>query len=562
MTMRVTILSTVMGESGSLLTAGSTYTVGDQFGQELVKSGRATDTDRALAVPQTELKPYFATDPLTGAITGLVGPGGYPIANFRPPFPTFVGSATSKTVWTTAVAANAAKVALVGHSVAAGNNQNYLGSSVYNLIRSALKEAFPNVVFTFENYGLGGTKAADFLGNPNTTIAASSNNTYRENWQNDSGAITSAAAWANKVATYAPDLLFMQFDLNEIDHVAFGNAVQANIDDIAVNARWTAKRPSIVLISSHTGKTNGPTTPAIVRNFHKVLRALARKNKVALIDAGRIYDVLTTAVDPVNLVPVVTGETAWRNSLASASVLDSTLYESKIGTAYSPTGTTVRDQASGANLRAYRKRLTTDGANQQEITINAVGGIASIFYRADPNDANYATGTGVQYEIRITTTTVQAYYWPSGSAVAISGATVTLTNGTGSSTKFMMRVEYKGANHRVTIIAPTGEVKSFEFMDYQRLDAGYNGFGYSGVSGGFFAGGTLGNVSSGQVLEYWDTAPLSHISHTEAQILGSTSDFATNVDSVGGNAINHPTNLGTKIVYEYALYDTLRQLQA
>ncbi len=76
MTMRVTILSTVMGESGSLLEAGSTYTVGDQFGQELVNSGRATDTDRALAVPQTELKPYFATDPITGNVTGLVGPGG------------------------------------------------------------------------------------------------------------------------------------------------------------------------------------------------------------------------------------------------------------------------------------------------------------------------------------------------------------------------------------------------------------------------------------------------------------------------------------------------------
>ena len=82
MTMRVTILSTVMGESGSLLTAGSTYTVSDQFGQELVNSGRATDTDRAMAVPQTELKPYFATD-TSGNVTGLVAPGGvkYPVNN-------------------------------------------------------------------------------------------------------------------------------------------------------------------------------------------------------------------------------------------------------------------------------------------------------------------------------------------------------------------------------------------------------------------------------------------------------------------------------------------------
>lgn len=500
------------------------------------------------------------TNPVTGG-RGLNLDGDGLFAGFRPPFPTFIGSATSKTVWTAAVAANAAKVAFVGHSIAAGNNQNFMGATVYNLIRNALKEAFPNVVFTFENYGIGGTKAADFLGNPNTTITAPSNNVYRENWQNDSGAITSVAAWANKVATFAPDLLFMQFDLNEIDHVAFGNAIQANIDDITGNVRWASKRPTIVLISSHTGKINGATTPAVVRNCHKVLRALAKKNKLPLIDAGRIYDVLTTGVDPVNLVPVVTGETFWRGSLAATSILNPSLYESKIGTAYSPTGTTVRDQANGSTLRAYRKKLVVDGANQQEVTVSTVNGIASVFYRADPGDVNYATGTGAQYEIRITATTVQAYYWPAGSAVAISGATVTLTNGTGNTTKFMMRVEYKGANHRVVIVAPTGEVKSFEFVDYQRLGEGYNGFGYSGAGAGFFHAGALGNVTSGQVLEFWDTLPLNHISHTEEQILGSVSDWATNVDSLGGNTINHTTNFGTKVVYEYALYDTLRQLQ-
>lgn len=48
MTMRVTILQTVMGEAGSLLTAASTYTVSDAFGAALVGSGRATDTDSVL----------------------------------------------------------------------------------------------------------------------------------------------------------------------------------------------------------------------------------------------------------------------------------------------------------------------------------------------------------------------------------------------------------------------------------------------------------------------------------------------------------------------------------
>lgn len=48
MTMRVTIISTCMGESGTLLDSGSTYTVSDKFGAELVGLRRATDTDGSL----------------------------------------------------------------------------------------------------------------------------------------------------------------------------------------------------------------------------------------------------------------------------------------------------------------------------------------------------------------------------------------------------------------------------------------------------------------------------------------------------------------------------------
>ena len=48
MTMRVTIITTLMGESGTLLTAGSTYTVSKAFGASIVGGGRATDTDKVL----------------------------------------------------------------------------------------------------------------------------------------------------------------------------------------------------------------------------------------------------------------------------------------------------------------------------------------------------------------------------------------------------------------------------------------------------------------------------------------------------------------------------------
>ena len=48
MTMRVTIITTLMGESGSLLTAGNTYTVSKTFGAAIVGDKRATDIDNVL----------------------------------------------------------------------------------------------------------------------------------------------------------------------------------------------------------------------------------------------------------------------------------------------------------------------------------------------------------------------------------------------------------------------------------------------------------------------------------------------------------------------------------
>jgi hypothetical protein len=561
-TMALNVLMLDTRSSGSeMYLKGSQYSIDDGLARMFIHHGFASLVSGKL-VQNDEIDAKLATN-ASGNIIGIVGSSGEPIRigniNGLIPFQSFVGSTKNKSVFNTAVAANAAKVAYVGHSIVAGNNQNFYGATTYNLLRRVLKEAFPTVAFTFENYGIGGTNANQFVtGNPATTIAAPSNNVYREFWRNDSGALTTNGSWADKVATFAPDLIFIQFDLNETSVATFATQMQVIIDNINSGARFSAKRPSIVLVSSHTGINN----TAVVRGCHKVLRALAKKNQVPLIDGGRVYDILTTAIDPYDLTPSITGEFIFNGAVASGQNLNSSLFESKIGTAFSPTGVTIRDSVSGANLRFYRNKLSKDGANQQEITINAVGGIASLFYRADPLDANYATGTGKQYEIRITTTTVQAFYWPAGSAVAISGATVTLTNGTGTSTKFQMRAEYKGAEHKVTIYAPNGEVKSFEFTDFQRLDDGYNGMGYSGVSGGFFSLGTLGNVSAGYVIEYWDNLQIGIPTYTDADLVGAVNDFTTNQNSVGGNAINHLTNLGTKLVYEPAIFSVVRQLQS
>lgn len=54
MSMRITMIDTRMGESGSLLTAGNTYTVSDAFGAAMVGAGRANDTDSVLKPTSSE----------------------------------------------------------------------------------------------------------------------------------------------------------------------------------------------------------------------------------------------------------------------------------------------------------------------------------------------------------------------------------------------------------------------------------------------------------------------------------------------------------------------------
>mgnify|MGYP000319850285 CR=1 FL=1 len=77
MTMSVVMTSTRMGASGSLLVAGVTYTVSDEFGAFLVGSRFATDPDKALT-PDPSDGPRFAYDSMQN-ITGLVDGAGNPL---------------------------------------------------------------------------------------------------------------------------------------------------------------------------------------------------------------------------------------------------------------------------------------------------------------------------------------------------------------------------------------------------------------------------------------------------------------------------------------------------
>lgn len=71
MTMRITMNQARMGESGSVLAAGTTYTVSDAFGAAMVGAGYATDTDRALTPAVSTYTPATAA-----VVQALVSKGG------------------------------------------------------------------------------------------------------------------------------------------------------------------------------------------------------------------------------------------------------------------------------------------------------------------------------------------------------------------------------------------------------------------------------------------------------------------------------------------------------
>jgi YD repeat-containing protein len=71
MTMRITMRQTRMGESGSLLDSGSTYTVSDAFGAAMVGATYATDTDGVLSSPKATGLQDMKYNPLTqSAVSG------------------------------------------------------------------------------------------------------------------------------------------------------------------------------------------------------------------------------------------------------------------------------------------------------------------------------------------------------------------------------------------------------------------------------------------------------------------------------------------------------------
>jgi hypothetical protein len=105
MTMRITMIQARLGESGSVLAAGTTNTVSDAFGAAMVGAGYATDTDRALMPPVSEYTP--ATAAAVQALVSGAGTWEYSAASYsKGPLRAVVEDFSTLADWTVTNTAN------------------------------------------------------------------------------------------------------------------------------------------------------------------------------------------------------------------------------------------------------------------------------------------------------------------------------------------------------------------------------------------------------------------------------------------------------------------------
>jgi len=481
-------------------------------------------------------------------------------------------STKSMTTLLAALAAGTCKVAHVGHSITEGMNENWFGCNQYELRKRLMRQAFPSVNFNHCNFGIGGATIANFEDRADTTGVVSTNTSvgtikpfyrpansssrYRTSWIDDggtfNGATTNGKSWRNYVLDFQPDLVFLQFDLNDfgVTTSAFKASYQSVIDDFNSHSDWSAKRPSLVIVTSHLGVTDQVAT----RKIMLVLRELARVNNLPIIDAARVYDILTTGYDP--MTRQVSAEAYFRyDGTYNSSVafnLNTTYWHNLLGTGRVSAGGVLTDSAN-TYLLTLRKRLAKDLQIGGMFICYSANPRPVLMYRANPISAGSAFY--MYYFVQITGSTLGLYYKD------ISGVTntITTTTITALATSTNIRIDVIADNCR-HIVKIDGVVK-IDITDYSDLTAGWAGFGnnYAFSDGGWSKGTSIYNCS---LIEYYDTVRIANPKYTDVQLCNSVNDFATNPDSEGGSAAKHLKTNAHELVYTAPTVAWLKQVQS
>lgn len=476
-------------------------------------------------------------------------------------------SAANLATFRSAVQARSATVVFVGHSHMEGLNQNWLCNSLNAIFERELERAFPECAFAFTNLGIGGTSAGNlansaFIGGATSTSTtfyrpASNAPNFFDSWRSPDMTLngsTIGKSWMQHVRDLSPDLVVLLMDLNETALSSFVTAMQSILTDMRDGSGWV-KKPTIVLGTSATGETNR----GLILQTHTAIRSLARQYGTPLFDGGRVYEILTRGTDPAHFI--ASGEAGYRynGGYGSASfTLNSTYWSCEGVTAgaasggFSPTGSTLRDQASQTTFRFYRKRLVRNVRIKAPLQCYSASAKPEVLFRRDAAVADNTAAN--QYRVRLNGSNVELIKQVGATDTILTAAAMTTSVAVNSNHHVM--VEAIGARIRVWV---NGKLL-INTRDYSFLDEGWVGVG-SGQSGGSMAFNVGSARTNGFAIEYLDPVFIGDPVLTTAEAVGPLNDFTTNPDSVGGNGINHLSDLGQLLVYQPSVHTAVKALR-
>lgn len=479
--------------------------------------------------------------PMTLVGPGLIDAGGEvnDLLAWRSAKPTLHGLAGRTgdlTVLQEAIHRGSAKVVFWGDSITEGISQIAYEDSWAGLLETAIRSEFPEVTWTFVNLSIAGRGIGEANSDTFVGTAGAETPTINFNrspgWQNNipnhtlwpSGS-TAAKPWHEHVEDEQADLVIIALGVNDTSGDANAWAASCkNILQVRMPA-WT-KEPSVAIVTPLLPTRKDPAYKALnaaVQANADAMRSIADELNMTLLDANRLYRAYREGVDPART----------RNRY-HADLADYGSWTTVTGAAPSASGGDTLTWAAAGEV--VRPEPSVDVSVSASFTPTLGATVFSLRYRADPSSPAQA------YVVQVQGAVPQLVLYFNGVAIA-STAVPAVANGS----THALKVECQGGRHRIWL---DGTLE-MERYDYQRMIAGNVGVGMSAA----------GSMTKLRVKGGYARV-VGYSEMPEDVLLGPVNDYTSNINSLGGNAINHPSIVGHYAIYFGACVPLLQAIRA
>ena len=405
---------------------------------------------------------------------------------------------------------SALKVAVIGTSISETAGLNNSEDGYFVRLQKLISKALFGVNVTFQNFALAGRRmdeaaSATYLAvNPEPTDLSTG---FWRTWA------TAGKSWRDHIKDFAPDLLIIEFGMNDSLSKDSDYNFQTNLDSFITYVKTWTKVPDIVIVPTILPTTNTQYTSQsqiITNAVARSAREYAVHNGYVVADVNRLWRILLGGEDEGTTSTTVEKNfagfpTGWVGSPSSFTLADNTL-----------------TPASGLTAAfAVRNKNFYNGTIDVDVNPFA-GSTPWITYRENINGKMallITPGSAGAANVKL---------YAIGSAGIVLATASNLTIPAGQNTH--IKIEADGISHKVYVAGAL----AIDITTYRCLSDGINGFGAS-------AG--LVPIYANAVMKYDDPITFKPI-FTELELLGPYNDLEAD-----GNGINHPTPLGNAVTF-------------